>query len=100
MGVVFVYIYHLGMVGWNRQDIAWQGGRGGLAHHGGCGRSSDALVNLPRRLYQRWPGLTEGCLVLLWTVLLLLLLLTSLLRLLLLLLLGSVPASDPRSHRE
>lgn len=74
-----------------------------VTYHGGCGRSSDAFVNLPRRLDQRWPvhtGQTQGCLVLLCTVLLLwLLLLTSLLRLRLLLP-GPLPTSDPSSHRE
>lgn len=72
-------------------------GKAGVTYHGGSGRSSDALVNLPRRLDQRWPVhtvQTQGCLVLLWTVLLLLL--TSLLRLLLP---GPLPTSDPSSHR-
>lgn len=77
-------------------------GKARVTYHGGCRRSSDAFVNLPRRLDQRWPvhtAQTEGCLVLLCTVLLLLLLLllTSLLRLLLP---GPLPASDPSSHRE
>lgn len=57
--------------------MGWQRER--QAYHGGCGRSSNALVYLPRRLDQRRPGQGEGCLVLLQTVGLLML--TSLLRL-------------------
>ena len=90
-------------VGWGYFVSSWgvsgrleggDNGKGEFTYHGGCGHSSDALVYLPRRLDQRRPIRTEGCVVLLWTVLWLLLLSS------LLLLLGSSPTIDPGGHRQ
>lgn len=93
-------------VGWGYLVSSWgvsgrleggDDGKGEFTYHGGCGRSSNALVYLPCRLDRRRPVQTEGRVVLLWTVLrwLLLLLLSSLL-----LLLGSSPTIDPGGHRQ